>query len=323
MLKITFFFSMNCSLLHKINTYFKSLSSLKFFFFSKYFLLSYLSLINLYQSNSTWIDVNLMIKNSYTSSQNEILFGSLDHSVLVANLNLLTLKPYFKSYVSALIDSDSKIASNNEDKLSFFKIKQKIHSNYFYLKQNRLFGLYKNFFLIYESVNDHLVPPSHTFNDIGFNSSSSLYMIESSHLVLKSSDFRMIDNIKMFNFDEFSSEEIGLNSLMQFYSRRHGIGSHVSKILCNHLGISNSLKFGVLPKYEHYMDLSMFFFKRLHLIDTSLSEYVLSRHQFLISLNSLKGVRLLNGLPIYGQRTRSNSRTSSKFPYKLKFKTHN
>jgi ribosomal protein S13 len=260
-----------------------------------------------------------MLKNSYSSNQNEILFGSLEYSAFFNNSLNLTIRPFFSSY-SNFVTHKQNLKPNKLLEAFSFKSKPKIISFFSIFKIIRFNGITSNLYIITDSINLNFKSE----NNNSLNAmNNTLYNVENTHLTYKSIDFKMVDNLKMFNVEELSSEHISSISLLQFYSRRHGIGLYVSNLVCKHLGISSQFKYSFLPKYEHFIDLNMFFFKRMHMLDTSLSEYILSRHQFLITLNNLKGVRLLNGLPIYGQRTRSNSRTASKFPYKLNFKIYN
>ncbi len=90
-----------------------------------------------------------------------------------------------------------------------------------------------------------------------------------------------------------------------------GLGYNQSKFIVNNLGITSKGFIYDLTKHQK--------FKLLHLLETSniLLKLDLKRQRMnclnkLIKIKSYKGARLLLGLPLRGQRTHTNRKTSKK-----------
>lgn len=149
------------------------------------------------------------------------------------------------------------------------------------------------------------------------------YTINDRHSLLKNTVYKFIDDFKCFGLEDYSLKVDYFSdlSIRNFFCIRYGLGFFVSRLICKYLGISNQMLLSNLVNYWEYSSGNKFFDDKSKYLDEYLSSYILSRHKFLISLNNRKGIRLLNGYPINGQRTRSNAKTASRFPYKLKFKS--
>jgi small subunit ribosomal protein S13 len=112
-------------------------------------------------------------------------------------------------------------------------------------------------------------------------------------------------------------------NILQFFKLRYGIGKKISKILCNHLGINTNYKYSYLTVNFYYSRSKYFFIRKLPFLDNRLIDYIISRHKYLIQLNSYRGLRIVQGYPSKGQRTRSNSRTAARARYTVKFQMFN
>lgn len=102
--------------------------------------------------------------------------------------------------------------------------------------------------------------------------------------------------------------------LIQFEIRKiYGIGKKNSVMICKKLSIINK-KVSEISK-KSFISLN----KEIKKIKTgdSLRNYILNNVNNLISIRCYKGFRHLKGLPVRGQKTRTNTRTSRK---KLLFK---
>lgn len=111
------------------------------------------------------------------------------------------------------------------------------------------------------------------------------------------------------------------NQLESYY----GIGTNQSLNICNQLGISSKLQFNQLTQYEK-TKIMQYIRKRMKIIKNPLTfkninelpigdnlkyiykNFILSQ----IQKNTLKGFKHKKGLPVRGQRTRSNRKTQRK-----------
>lgn len=95
-----------------------------------------------------------------------------------------------------------------------------------------------------------------------------------------------------------------------------GIGDSTAKKVLSKLQIDSQFKVQHLPEnsfsqIREYLDQSEI------LIEGDLKRRIYQDIKRLINMKSYRGIRLMKGLPVRGQRTRTNSRTSRK---RLKFK---
>lgn len=142
------------------------------------------------------------------------------------------------------------------------------------------------------------------------------YAIEDFHKFNYSNRYKFVDNLKFFGVDDLMDNDL---NMIQFFSKRYGVSTYTSTYICSYLGISANYKVSNLAIYMYYLTVSFFFETNSNNLDDKLYNNILSRHIFKINLENRTSKRLLDGYPIYGQRTRSNSKTAAKFPYKLKF----
>jgi small subunit ribosomal protein S13 len=91
----------------------------------------------------------------------------------------------------------------------------------------------------------------------------------------------------------------------------YGIGTTTSQMVCKKLGLSANLKVKDLDD-EHYIALENIF-KSLNLtLSSDLKKIEKISLKKLVSIKSYRGLRKIKGLPIRGQRTRSNAKTARK-----------
>nr|UDP55421.1 ribosomal protein S13 [Schizostauron trachyderma] len=90
-----------------------------------------------------------------------------------------------------------------------------------------------------------------------------------------------------------------------------GIGKFNSHLLCYKLGFSKNLKVKHLSK-EQITKLIKFIELSNLIIGIDLKKLRLLKTKKLLSIKSYKGFRLKQGLPVRGQRTHTNARTSRK-----------
>jgi len=91
----------------------------------------------------------------------------------------------------------------------------------------------------------------------------------------------------------------------------YGIGISVAKTICKNLGLTENIRLVKLTKEQknklvNYIENSDLFLK------SDLKRSVINAKTQLISIRSYRGLRSQQGLPIRGQRTHTNSKTSKK-----------
>jgi small subunit ribosomal protein S13 len=96
-------------------------------------------------------------------------------------------------------------------------------------------------------------------------------------------------------------------SLMQIY----GIGHFNSILICKKLGFSKNLKTTDLSKEQIAKLVKTIEFLKLN-VASDLKKLNLLNSKNLVSIKSYRGLRRSQGLPVRGQRTHTNARTSKK-----------
>lgn len=91
----------------------------------------------------------------------------------------------------------------------------------------------------------------------------------------------------------------------------YGIGSYNSNFLCKILGFSSNLRVKNLTKKQIYKLITAIEASNI-LISTDLKKFRLLVNKKLVDIKSYKGFRKLRGLPVRGQRTHTNARSSRK-----------
>ena len=104
---------------------------------------------------------------------------------------------------------------------------------------------------------------------------------------------------------KLSEEKLSFQALTSLY----GIGKSTSIFLCKILGFSKNLKIKHLTQDQINSLLKLVELKGYKL-NNELKKSNSTLLRKLISIKSYKGLRKLSGLPVRGQRTRTNSRSS-------------
>lgn len=93
-----------------------------------------------------------------------------------------------------------------------------------------------------------------------------------------------------------------------------GIGLSRAKLICSNLNISENKKLKELTK-EEIKDIT-YFIDTTYLIGNKMIKNKITNIKNLIKISSYRGFRHVKGLPLRGQRTHTNSKTSRKFKNK-------
>jgi len=109
----------------------------------------------------------------------------------------------------------------------------------------------------------------------------------------------------------FESELSKKKSVMFALTSIFGIGKINSFLLCKKLGFSQNLKVKDLSK-EQFVKLVKTIESSNLILASDLKKERLLKLKTLLSIKSYKGLRRNQGLPIRGQRTHTNARTSRK-----------
>lgn len=88
----------------------------------------------------------------------------------------------------------------------------------------------------------------------------------------------------------------------------YGVGLSKGLILCEASGIGLSTILSALPKHRFYV--LTFLVKRFGLTEVNLQRFRHSKFKSFNSLMTYKSFKMRNGLPVRGQSTRTNARTS-------------
>ena len=102
-------------------------------------------------------------------------------------------------------------------------------------------------------------------------------------------------------------------------SRIYGIGSSKSSQACDQLGLSSTVKVNQLTRIQ--IDRLIQLIAQNHLIETELKRLVSNDIKRLQQIGAYRGLRHSVGLPLRGQRTHTNAKTSRKFKRNLFFET--
>lgn len=106
--------------------------------------------------------------------------------------------------------------------------------------------------------------------------------------------------------------EILNNKPIQFSLQKiYGIGKQHSSLFCKQLGFSKNLKTSELSKDQITKLIKKIVNSDL-IITNELKKLQVFLLQNLINIKSYRGLRRLQGLPVRGQRTHTNSRTSKR-----------
>ncbi len=120
-------------------------------------------------------------------------------------------------------------------------------------------------------------------------------------------------NLCIFNFKImiyiFETEILNNKPLIFSLQKIYGLGKKNSSLICKQLGFSNNLQTSKLSN-DQISKLIKAIEKSNLIITNELRKLQAFSLRNLIDIKSYKGLRRLNGLPVRGQRTHTNSRTS-------------
>jgi small subunit ribosomal protein S13 len=120
-------------------------------------------------------------------------------------------------------------------------------------------------------------------------------------------------NLCIFNFKImiyiFETEILNNKPLIFSLQKIYGLGKKNSSLICKQLGFSNNLQTSKLSN-DQISKLIKAIEKSDLIITNELKKLQAFSLRNLIDIKSYKGLRRLNGLPVRGQRTHTNSRTS-------------
>jgi len=99
--------------------------------------------------------------------------------------------------------------------------------------------------------------------------------------------------------------------VVQGISKIFGIGNKTSKKICKEFGFLNKLKIFNLSRCD-WVNIESYIIERKYLIENDLRQLLKLNISSIINNKSYKGIRHQLGLPVRGQRTRSNMSTQKK-----------
>ena len=107
----------------------------------------------------------------------------------------------------------------------------------------------------------------------------------------------------------FETEIPNIKSIQFSLQKIYGIGKQHSFLFCKQLGFSKNLKTSELSK-DQIIKLTKTISSSDLVITNQLKKFQILLLQNLINIKSYRGLRRLQGLPVRGQRTHTNSKTS-------------
>jgi len=132
----------------------------------------------------------------------------------------------------------------------------------------------------------------------------------------------MVDSILPFRTDKSKQiAQLYLLNMFQFFSQRYGIGKNISNLLVSYSGYHKKIKYAVLEKKNSYVLFRYkdFFIDKKKYLDNFVLEDMKNNIKSYISDNTLKGKRLRLGMPVRGQRVKTNGNTSKKLRAFLRY----
>lgn len=91
----------------------------------------------------------------------------------------------------------------------------------------------------------------------------------------------------------------------------YGVGKYKALYFCKQCGFSSNLKILDLSEAQK-KNLTIMILDSTFILDSELKKLVLKFKKRLINIKSYRGLRRLQGLPVRGQRTHTNAKTSKR-----------
>lgn len=132
----------------------------------------------------------------------------------------------------------------------------------------------------------------------------------------------MVDSILPFRTDKSKQiAQLYLLNMFQFFSQRYGIGKNISNLLVSYSGYHKKIKYAVLEKKNSYVLFRYkdFFIEKKKYLDNFILEDMKNNIKRVISDKTLKGKKLRLGMPVRGQRVKTNGKTSRKLRAFLRY----
>lgn len=89
-----------------------------------------------------------------------------------------------------------------------------------------------------------------------------------------------------------------------------GLGKQLSKFICKKLGFSKNLKIEILSTFQILKLMQLL--NKFKLIGNKLKKFQFSNLKKKLNIKLISAIKQINGLPIRGQRTHTNAKTSKK-----------
>jgi small subunit ribosomal protein S13 len=108
-------------------------------------------------------------------------------------------------------------------------------------------------------------------------------------------------------------------NLYQFFSQRLGIGKKISRKIFLYSGLHRSIKYGEVENKNYYVLLRYkdFFITKKEYLDYYLEERMKSNIKKYLEIYNLKGKKHKFGLPVRGQRSKTNGKTAKRLRLSL------
>jgi small subunit ribosomal protein S13 len=108
-----------------------------------------------------------------------------------------------------------------------------------------------------------------------------------------------------------------VDNIYRSYKRRYGIGNTLSLLLCSHSGYHPNIKINRIPFTYLNDSLKKLLLTKQELLSLNLKKIVEDNLTKQVKLNTYQGNSIRNGLPIRGQRRRTNANTARKLLSKI------
>lgn len=120
----------------------------------------------------------------------------------------------------------------------------------------------------------------------------------------------------MIDFHQISKSSLNSQKALQLI---FGVGPATARTLLSRFGISGRILFNSLPISK--LQLIKSFLERNLVLENRRRYIEEEAYRKLVANNSLRGIRLSKGLPVHGQRTKSNASTAKRLRLSLKYKS--
>lgn len=104
----------------------------------------------------------------------------------------------------------------------------------------------------------------------------------------------------------------GKRSIFQILLTNFGIGLSQAQKICRFFGFKPNLFWHALSNKQRTYLIEFFSKEKKRLIGEELAHSLKERKTFLVSIQNFRGIRIFSGLPVRGQRTKTNKKTAKK-----------